>query len=155
MTDIAEKIIDTLAQHLGTLEGVNAVVKRSLNSTDPNMTLGICLDEWSPEDYEMDGLGILRPAATKYFFEIRHMVKADSMEVGERLHRQTAKSVRSMLYGNNDLAVALRALSSNEDGLTERILKWVVAGQRFASNEIDRVFVSMSGTELVVDTESI
>lgn len=153
--DFPENIVALLAEHLGKLEGVTAVVRRSLNMTDPHGTLGITVDSWRPLESEM-GVATQEPTIVQHSLALEHVVKADSAEVGHQLHRDTAKTFRLMLYRDPALNVALRQLNAaSGDGHVERILKWEIPAQEFANNEIASAFVFMSSTEILVTTETL
>jgi hypothetical protein len=155
MSDFQELLIDALATTLVRTMGVSEIVKRSLNPLDVHGTLGICLDEWLPLDYEMGGDGSLEPSTSKYLMSIQHLVKYGVQEDGERLHREVAKAVRLMLYRDPDVQVSLRSLVVQDTTRRERILKFYVVAQRYASNEMKGTFVFLSSTEFVVETETV
>jgi hypothetical protein len=153
MSAFPENVIDLLVEFASQLDGVSLVVARSLNMTDPNGCVGLDADEWVADEVEMGPTMGLEPTLSTYVINIQHMVKhADAIE-GARLHREVAKSIRVMLYRNADLAVRFQGLV--EDGeRRERMLKWQVLGQRFASNDIQGIFTSMSATEFAFQTET-
>lgn len=155
MDGFAEGVIDLFSQYATTVEGVSQVVKRSLNSLDVHGTLGVCLDQWQPIDYEMIGLGVMEPSTAQYTFSVQHVVKWGTQEDGEKLHREVAKAVRLMLYRNPELQVSLRSLVVDEDDRRERFQKLRVTDQRYASNEMKGTFVFLSVTELVIETETV
>lgn len=148
-----ENIIDAMETHLLNVEGVDFVVPRSLNPTDPHGTLGLVVEEWSVHEVEMGPLGF-EPSLSTYTFVLQHMVKESDQIIGEKLHRETAKRIRLMLYRDESLAVAFRQLQDVAGNRRERPLKWQILGQRFASNEIAGHFVSLSVTEFSFTTET-
>lgn len=149
-------ILDYLAEKLIHIEGVEVIVKRSLNELDENGTLGIQASMWQPVDYEMGGITD-EPSFVEYEFILGHMVKDAEQEVGQQVHRQVAKSLLDMLYRDQDFAVGFHTLMAYDDVTmrTERVLTYKVTAQRYASNEIAGNFVSMSATELNVQVQTV
>lgn len=152
MTGFPNNVVDVLAEELVVVDGVESVLKRGLAPTDKNGSVGIAVEEWLPESWEMAG-GSFEPTTSQYQLAIYHLVKHTNAIEGERLHREIASSIRSMLYRDESLQLALRSLRANEDNRTERILRWGCTGQRYASNDIDGQFVFASVTQFVVHTE--
>lgn len=148
-----ENVIDTLADRIITIPGVTGVEKRSLNYTDANGACGITVDEWQPDEYEMGTQFFLEPTLATYTFMVQHLVKHTTQTLGEKAHREVARSLRLMLVRDQDTQVALRSLVDSTDR-TERIQRWAVSGQRFGSNQIEGSFVYLSQTEFVVQTET-
>ncbi len=148
-----DNVLWVVASRLQSLDGITNVVIRSLNPTDPNGTAGVDADEWQSEDYEMGPLGF-EPTIKEYLGTIQLVVKDANAEEGRRLHRVLSKRMAAMLYRDEALNVALRGLVEREAGRGERLMQWKVMGQRFASNEINGTFVSMSATEFSFTTET-
>lgn len=143
-------VVNVLKDHLGYIDGVNAVIGRGLRPTDPNGTCGISCEEWTPIEYEVGGFGAV---IGSYLVLIQHMVKAVDAEEGERLHRNVAKSIRLMLVRDQALAVAFGQLREG-DAPVERTSRWYVGSQRYGSNEIGGEFVYLSVTELFFETQT-
>jgi hypothetical protein len=148
-----EKVLEVLEAELVTLPGVEVVVARSLNPTDPHGAVGIVVDEWVIDEVEMGPLGF-EPVLSTWEFVIQHMVKVAKEEDGLRLHRETAERIRLMLYRDEAVGLAFRELENTVDGRREKPLRWQIKGQRFASNEISGNFVSLSVTEFSMSTET-
>ncbi len=153
--DMQESLMNVLASGLGVTDGVEVVVKRSMNSIDVNGTLAIALDYWKPLEYEMSGNGSLEPSICEYTFTVQHMVKWGEHEAGEKLHREVAKAVRLMLYRDPTFQVSLRSLVAQDDTRKERVIRFHVVDQRYASNDIKGAYVFLSSTELVIETEVV
>ena len=153
--NFGEVAINALANVLGHTQGVGTVLRRSLNQTDANGALGICLDKWEPLDFEMGVPGFMEPTLSQWVFSVQHMVKHVNQEDGEAVHREVAKAVRLMLYRDPEVQVSLRSLYVVEDGRRERFQRFRVTDQRYASNEIKGTFVFLSVTELVIETETV
>lgn len=145
-----DNAIAVLAEHLAEINGVEAVVLRAPEPTDPNGCLSIVCDEYVPEEMQM---GSFMPAAGTYRLLVSHLVKNSDAEEGNRTHRLVAKAIRLMLYRDQALRVALGQLQE-ADTYVERILKWDVPVQRYGSNEISGQFIFLSVTELNIHTET-
>lgn len=146
-----DNAIEVLATQLAMVEGVDQVLTRLMEPTDPNGALSITCDVWEPEEMQV---GSFFPASGTYKLMLAHMVKNTDGEEGNRTHRMVAKALRLMLYRDLNLRVALAELSEGVDPI-ERILTWSVASQRFGSTEITGQFVYLSVTELNIHTETV
>jgi len=156
MDGYIEQVMDLMKVNLGKLDGVENVVLRNLNSVDANGTLGIALDSWEPREWEMGGAGYPEPSIQRYILSVQHFLKYGSREDGERIHREVAKAVRLMLYHDPDFQVSLRSLSVQEASRKERMLRFNVTEQRYASNEAGTsTFLFLSATTIEIETETV
>lgn len=152
-----EQLLAFLKDRFTLTTGVMNVVLRSLSITDPNGTLGISVDDWTPVEWEMSGDGNLEPTLQVYTFSIQHFVKWVNAEEGERIHREVAKAIRLMLYRDPAFQVSLRALVVQEDNRKERTQKLNITDQKYASNNDSNsnIFMFMSVTVFTVETETV
>lgn len=151
-----EQVCDIIKARVNLIDGVENVVLRSLNMVDPNGTLGISVDDWSPLEWEMTGPGISEPTLQMYTLSIQHFVKWGTAEEGERKHREVAKAIRLMLYRDPDFQVSLRQLFVQEDDRRERTQRFSITDQKYASNDAgNNIFMFMSVTVLTVETETV
>lgn len=149
-------VIATVGNRLLDLEAVLNVEYRSLSIDDPAGTVGFDVTEWVAGEEEMAGFGKgMIPSTSDYLVTIEFLLKHSDSAVGERLHRQTTRDIRTMLYADDTLAVALAPLSRTADGIIERMLRWKVIGQRNGSSKINGAFVSLSATEFTFTTEIV
>lgn len=153
MSSFPDNVIELLALRLQALQCVDRTVIRSLNPMDAHQTAGIEAMEWAAVEYEMMD-GMPEPSICEYTLAIQHVVLHAEQEAGQKLHRDAAKSIRLMLYRDQGFVVPLRQIKEVAEGRVERILKWKVNRQAFASNEISGNFVSMSATEFSFQTET-
>lgn len=135
--------------------------KRPLRPSDPNYSLGVYATIWTPVEnsYEighLGGGGSVGPnesTLSQYQVGIQVLVKdSDSVRalaVASLLNRR----VRSVLYRNDALRVALSQLYATEDGVTERMRRWGIRNQRYLSNDIEGKFVFMSVLDMWIETE--
>lgn len=158
-TDFPYNVVELLKTHLVSLDGVTAVVGRPLWPTDANGSLGVVMLTWGPDNESIEmGLGESPAEVTIsiYTYVLQFWVKNANEEEGERVHAEVSKRLRRMLYRDNDLRLALRALSFSSDGSTERLKTWAVTGQRFSNNQLtDKTFIFLSVTEFQVQTETV
>ena len=149
-------VLATVGNRLLTMEAVTNVEYRGLSMDDPKGTVGFDVTEWVAGEAEMAGFGKgMIPATADYLVTIEFLYKHSNSAVGERLHRQTTRDIRTMLYADDTLAVALAPLSRTADGIIERMLRWKVIGQRSGSSKINSAFVSLSATEFTFTTEIV
>ena len=136
--------------------------KRPLRPTDPNYSIGVYATVWQPmeDSYEMRGVlggsgdvGPNEATLSRYQIGIQLLVKdsdsARALAVSSLLNRR----IRSVLYRNTALRVALAALYATEDGVTERLQRWGIRNQRYLSNDIEGKFVFMSVLDMWIETE--
>jgi hypothetical protein len=148
-----ECIMDVLVDQLETIEGVTNVFRRELDPTDPNGSVGLCFELWTPVEVEMGGRGF-DPTLSNYVIQIEHLVKHAKREEGNLQHRTVARSIRSMLYRDQATQVRFRQLAHINADVHERLMKWSIE-QRFASNKIASAFYFVSGTTVTFQTETV
>lgn len=156
MDGYIEQVLDLIKTRVMIVPNVDNVVLRSLNSVDPNGTLGISADDWVPLEWEMAGDGVQEPSIQRYTLSIQHLLKWGTQEEGERIHREVAKAVRLMLYRDHDFQVSLRSLVVQEDSRKERTLRFHIMDQKYASNSAGAgVFLFISVTNVTIETETV
>lgn len=140
------------------LDGDLIVVKRPLRESDPVQTIGVFASAWMPEEnsYEMRGGlgGASEPTLSRYMISIQIYVKDMDAERGAAVHATLAKIVRSMLYRDTALHVALRALTANVAGSTESTRRFGVSAQRYLSNELSGSWLYLSIVDFWLETET-
>lgn len=152
--EFPECILDVLETRLETIEGVTSVFRRELEPTDPNGSIGLCFELWTPIDVEMGGRGGFDPSLSSYVIQIEHMVKNAKREDGHLEHRRVARSIRAMLYRDATTQVEFRQLAHISADFHERLMKWSLE-QRFAANKIGNAFYFVSGTTVTFETETV
>lgn len=134
------------------LSGITAVLGRPLRMADPNASVGVFSVEWLPGEM---GIGQPQePIDGRYSVTIQLLVKHMNEEEALAQHSVLSKSIRVMVYRDAGLRVRLPQLSEASSGVIERVLKWGVRSQRFLSNELDKQFLFLSSTEVVVTTST-
>lgn len=134
-----------------------AMFKRPLRRSDPGQSIGVYGSQWVPDEdsFEMGGssAGFHEPTLASYLVSIQAFVADFDEERGLATSSVLSTMVRSMLHRNDNLRVALRALSVVMEGSTERTRRFSVRTQRFNSNEIDGNFLYLSTLEFWLETE--
>lgn len=149
-----DSIMDVLEERLITIDGVTNVFQRDIAPTDPNGSLGIVYELWTPgSDIEM-GQRYSTPTLGNYHIVLTHMVKHTNREEGEAQHRLVAHRIRSMLYRDAETQLALAQLRDQTPDYTERMMKWGIE-QRFAAGNIKGSFYFASDTTVIFETETV
>jgi hypothetical protein len=139
----------------GFLSQKKAVFSRPIRPTDPAASMGIFSLDWEPDEVEMTGIPNSEPVLATYRYGIQVLVKGGEAQSGLALHGLVSKSIRSMLYRDAGLRLALSQLNETSLGSLERYKKHGIRSQRFANNEIDGQFMFLSTAELWVQTETV
>jgi hypothetical protein len=136
------------------------IFPRPLRHTDKTQSMGVFPVDWSPdgESYEFQQAVMPRPTGFptihSYRVTIQAFVKDTDSEKGIRTHAMMSKAIRSMLYFDAPLAVGLRQLSVEMDGVTETIQKRMILGAKYISNEINGTFLFISTLQYSIETEN-
>lgn len=135
------------------------VIRRPLRESDPTQSIGVFASAWEPdeESYEMRGSpqGPSEPTLQTYRIAVQAFVKDMDEERGLATHATLSKMIRSMLYRDDPLRVALSALSATMDDSTERTKRWGIRQTRYFSNEIEGNFLYLSVLEFWLETETV
>lgn len=149
--------VNVIVQHLQTLDVDLAMFRRPLRKSDPRQSVGVFGSQWVPDQdsYEIGGSlpGFHEPTLSQYLISIQAFVSDFDEERGLATSSILSTMVRAMLLRNDNLRVALRALSVALEGSTERTRRYEVRAQRFNSNEIDGNFLYLSTLEFWLETE--
>lgn len=156
-------VIYCLTQVLPGIDERLTVLGRPLRSTDPNFSIGIFATLWQPDEqsYEMGSalLGQPQPTApaeptlSSYTLGIQCLVKDGDEQRGLNINSILAKRIRSVLYRNEPLRVALGSLSVTDGDSVERMRRWGMRNQRYMNNDIEGTFVYISTLDYWIETE--
>lgn len=152
-------VVDLIATRVALLDSGLFVIKRPLRSEDPNQSVGVFGTQWLPEEdsYEMIGApspGRSEPTLSVYHLGIQAFVKDMDDERGPAVHSVLSKMIRSMLYRDAALRVALASLSVTMNSSTERTKRWGIRTQTFLSNEINKSWLYLSTLDYWLETET-
>lgn len=129
-----------------------AIVKRPVRGSDPNMTIGFSEVDWVPIEHS---IGLHEPSRGRYLVSVQAYNKHGDEEEGISIHAAFTKNLRAMLYRSAALRIRLGGLSETSMGVTERATQWGVRQTRYLSNEINHTFSFVSSTQFWIETESI
>lgn len=155
-------IVALLQTRFSLVDGDFHVVPRPLRISDPDESIGIFAAMWSPdpESYEIrkvlgsGGPGPSEPSISRYVVSLQSFVKDMDEQRGLARHSVMSTIVRSILYRDEPLRVALSQLNTQVVGVRERTLRWGVTTQRFLNNELgDNDWLFLSTLEFWLDTE--
>jgi hypothetical protein len=134
------------------------VTKRPLRNTDPNQSIGVFASNWLPNDESKEFLGQLafagQPTLSTYRVVVQAFVKDMDEINGLNTHAALSRIIRSMLYTDQPLRVALSSLSSTLNGVTESSQRWGISQQRFFANELGGEWLYLSILEFWLETET-
>jgi hypothetical protein len=131
------------------------IVLRPLRPTDPNQSIGIYADTWSPDEdsFEMSGPVMANtPTLQDYRVFVQSFIKHADEPTALNIHCVVAKRIRTMLYAEPLLQVAFAQLIHTSSGRTEKSYRWGPRAQRFISNEVQGSFLQSSITEFWLQT---
>lgn len=145
-------IVRVLVDHVKVSAWATTVLERPLRPTDPNGSIGISARDWAPLEY---AIGQWDPALARYMIQAEGMTRNTSQEEAQALQNQIAKNLRLMLYRDTSLRAALVGLSESASGVLERVTKFGVESQRFATNDVGNEFMFYSVANIQVETETV
>ena len=147
----------TIAEYaLTNLDIVKNVEYRGLSPDDPTQTLAFDVVDWQAGEEEMAGtMGTVIPTETVHTVSIEFINKHSNEAEGQEIHRRALREIRTILYADATLGVALGQLSRTADGVIERMLRWKVLRQQSGSSQINGAFVSLSAIEFMFTTEMV
>lgn len=140
------------------LKGIDTdivLLKRPLRPSDPNYSIGVYGASWQPVENSIE-MGHVAPgesSLSRYQVGIQTLVKDGDSERALGVSNMLSKHVRTVLYRNQPLRVALGQLSVQDQTSVERLRRWGIANQRFLANDIEGTFVTISVMDLWIETE--
>lgn len=149
-------VVSLFAVKLGTIDADMTVVTRPLHRTDPDQSIGVYAQIWEPDEdsYEMGHIvGGAEPTISRYQIAVQAMIKAGSEEQGLAVHSVLSKRIRTVLYRDTALQVALRSLVVTDGSSTERFMRGIIRTQRYMNDDIQGVFVFVSTLDYSIETE--
>ena len=132
------------------------VLGRPLRATDPNHSIGVFGQMWTPdeESIEINGFQPGVPTLQQYLLGVQVLVKHGDEEVGSAIHSVLSARVRGVLYRNVAFRNTLGGLNATDSGVTESMRRWGVRTQRYLSNEISGEWLYLSTLEFWIETET-
>jgi hypothetical protein len=131
------------------------ILSRPLRPTDPQQCIGLYGTLWAPEEdsYEMGHVSPHEATLNTYQVGIQTLVKDSDTERGLATSSILTRRVRSVIYRNEPLRLALGQLYVADDVSRESMRRWGIRNQRFMSNDIEGTFVTISVLDLWLETE--
>lgn len=153
-TDVfPNNVVEVLVTQLqAAFPAIETILRRPLRTSDPTMSLGAFPVDWLPTTLEIGNSG---PSLSRYNFAVQTLTKEGNEEEGRRNSGFLAKSVRQMLYSNSALRVQLAQLSEATVTQIERVQRWGITRQQFASNNLQTQMIHFSSTQIWVETEIV
>lgn len=151
-------IVSMIALRATLIDDQLEVFKRPLRASDPNQSIGVTAALWTPNEQSQEMLGqtfAVQPTLSRYVVNIQGFIRDMDEERGLNVHTVLSRMIRSMLYTDNALRVALSQLSSVLGTTTERSQRWGISQQRFFANEIKGEWLYLSILEFWLETETI
>jgi hypothetical protein len=148
-------VVYCLTQVLPGIDPDATVYNRPLRPTDPNYGLGVYATLWQPDEnsYEIGHSVPGEATLTTYQIGVQTLIKDSDTERALAIGSIFTKRVRSVIYRNAPLRVALGSLSVADGTSVERMQRWGIRNQRFMSNDIEGKFVFISVLDLWMETE--
>lgn len=153
-------IVKFVALAMGSIDPDIRIFRRPLRDTDPQQSIGVFAQAWSPdpESLEMQGIGSpapQMPSLQQYILGVQAFVKDSEEERGLAVHAAMSQRVRAVLYTDANLQVVLGQLSVNlNPTYTESMRRWGVRTARYFSNEINAQMLYLSTLEFWIETET-
>lgn len=150
-------VVSLLETRFGLIDADLFVTTRPLRNTDPNQSIGVFASLWAPNNESIEMRGVphsVEPTLSRYTVTVQSFVKDMEETRGLGVHNTLSRLVRSMLYNDDPLRVALSQLQSISSGVTEQAQRWGMNQQRFFSNELRGQWLYLSVMEFWLETES-
>ncbi len=148
-----------IADRFEMLDADLMVFKRPLRESDPNQCVGVFATLWTPDDQSMEmrgpASGMHEPTIEAYSVGIQGFIKDTDTERGLNVHSVLSEMIRSMLYRDAPLRVALSSLTTDLLGVHKRVQGWGIRNQRYFSNELSGAWVFLSTVECWLEVETV
>jgi hypothetical protein len=148
--------VTLIANRMKLVDEAMFVFKRPLRVSDPSQSVGVLATLWTPDDESIEMIGVAphEPTIQRYELSVQAMVNDSSEERGLARHSVLSEIVRSVLYADPPLRVALATLHTEIEGVQKRTTRWGVAQQRYFSNELEGSFIYLSTLGFWLETET-
>lgn len=152
-------VVSLVAARMQLLDAELFVTRRPLRDSDQPQSVGVFAVLWTPQEdsYEMKGspIGRHEPTLQRYLVTVQAFVKNMDQELGISTHAVLSKLIRTTLYRDEALRLALASLTWSTGSLTERTKRWGLTQQRYVSNEIRGEWLYLSNLEFWLETETV
>lgn len=152
-------VVSLVTTRMQLLDSDLFVIRRPLRDSDQPQSVGVFAIIWRPEEdsYEMKGVpeGRHEPTLQRYLITVQAFVKNMDQEAGISTHAVLSKLIRTTLYRDQALHLALSSLTWTNGTCTERTKRWGLSQQRYVSNEIRGEWLFLSNLEFWLETETV
>lgn len=152
-------VVSLIKTRIKLLDADLFVVGRPARDSDLPQTVGIYPIMWQPqlESFEMKSgpVGRSEPTLQRYLIAVQAFVKNMDQEIGISTHSVLSKLIRTTLYRDEPLRVALGSLMWTNGSCIERAMRWGISQQRYVSNEIRGEWLFLSSLEFWLETETV
>lgn len=148
-------VVTILGDVLPAVDVDATLYKRPLRPTDPNYSIGVYATIWQPEEesYEIGHTTPHEATLNSYQIGIQTLIKDGDTERGLAIGSIFTRRVRTVLYRNAPLRIALGSLYVQDGTSRESMKRWAVRSQRYMSNDIEGKFVFISVLDYWFETE--
>lgn len=149
-------VVEKIAERMDLIDADLHVVKRPIRNTDPQQSVGVYGQLWAPNDQslEMRGYSPAEPTLQQYSLSVQAFVRDGDEENGLAVHSVLSSLVRSVLYRDDTLRIALQGLSvTHVTGVRESLKRWGIRTQRYFNNDIEGQWLYLSTLDFWMETE--
>lgn len=150
-------VVNLLSIAMAQVDDDCVIVKRPIQSNDPDQTIAIVAFDWSPDlkSTEIAGVNPSEPTVQVYKLAIQGLIADMDEEAGLARHSAMAKLIRGILYNNQPVRLALSKLEvlDSQGRWLEKALTWSVTSQQYQNNDLGGTFLFLSTLELSFKTQ--
>lgn len=151
-------MVKWVGEAMKTIDPDIRVFRRPLRNTDPEQSIGVFAQMWTPDEETLEMQAIGHPApqmptVQHYTLGIQGFVKDSEEERGLNTHAALSSEIRKVVYTNEALQIILRDLKAEHTGYNEHMRRWGIRTARYFSGEINSVMLYLSTLEMWIETE--
>lgn len=145
-------VVDLMATRFQAIDPDLQIYRRPLRATDGTQAIGVFGRQWTPEDDSRE-FSRKQPTIQNYLITVQAFVLDADEERGLAAHSVLSAMVRTVLYNDGPLNIALASLSVTLLGSTESFRRSKVRVQNYISNEVQGNFLYLSTLDYELQTE--
>jgi len=154
MSGFPANVIDELLSTFTTYFPGHSVVDKPLRYLDSSKSVGIFIVDLTPDQQNSSFIGQIEPAINRYTYRIQNMIKATNESEGRALFSLDAKTIKAILYRDDDLLLRLSQLTEDLLGTRERFKRIGLSRQSFLNNELAKGnFIYLAMTDIWIETD--
>lgn len=150
-----QNFVNVLTEVLPSIDEDLTALSRPLRPTDPHMSIGIYATLWQPveDSYEIGHVAPGEATLNSYQVGVQTLIKDGDSQQGLNISSILSYRIRTVLYRNQPLRLALGTLRVEDGTFRESLRRWGVRSQRYMSNDLEGSFVTVSVLDLWIETE--